>query len=61
MFDGFAPKTFRNNPKKRTQWAINQLLLARDSYGIKPLFYTYHDNNFWFSSEIKTLLPVLSE
>ena len=28
MFDGFAPKKFRNNPKKRTQWAINQLLLA---------------------------------
>ena len=28
MFDGFAPKEYRNNPKKRTNWAINQLLLA---------------------------------
>ncbi len=28
MFDGFAPEKFRNNPKKRMKWAINQLLLA---------------------------------
>jgi sugar phosphate isomerase/epimerase len=28
MFDGFAPKEYRKNPKKRTNWAINQLLLA---------------------------------
>ena len=28
IFDGFAPKKFRNNPKKRTEWATNQLLLA---------------------------------
>ena len=28
MFDGFAPDAFRNNPKKRTNWAIDQLLYA---------------------------------
>ena len=28
MFDGFAPEKFRNDPKKRMEWAINQLLLA---------------------------------
>ena len=28
MFDGFAPKEFRNDPKKRTEWAKNQLILA---------------------------------
>ena len=31
MFDGFAPKEYRNNPKKRTNWAINQLLLAAEA------------------------------
>ena len=28
MFDGFAPTEYRNNPKKRTEWAVNQLMLA---------------------------------
>ncbi len=28
MFDGFAPPEYRNNPKKRTEWAVNQLKLA---------------------------------
>tara|TARA_Y100000768_G_scaffold38304_1_gene25174 strand:+ start:2429 stop:3484 length:1056 start_codon:yes stop_codon:yes gene_type:complete len=28
MFDGFAPKEVRNNPKERTKWAKNQLKLA---------------------------------
>ena len=28
MFDGFAPEEYRKNPKKRTEWAINQLNLA---------------------------------
>ena len=30
-----------------------------DSYGVKPLFYCYdNNNNFWFSSEIKPLLKI---
>lgn len=28
LFDGFAPAEYRNNPKARTEWAINQLKLA---------------------------------
>ena len=28
MFDGFAPTEYKNNPKKRTEWAVNQLMLA---------------------------------
>ncbi|MEJ7685226.1 MAG: hypothetical protein WKG06_46745 [Segetibacter sp.] len=25
MFDGFAPEQFRNNPKARTEWAVQQV------------------------------------
>ena len=28
MFDGFAPEAYRNNPKARTDWAIQQLRYA---------------------------------
>jgi sugar phosphate isomerase/epimerase len=28
LFDGFAPEQFRNNPKARTEWAIQQLKWA---------------------------------
>jgi sugar phosphate isomerase/epimerase len=28
LFDGFAPKEYHNNPKKRTEWAIQQLKYA---------------------------------
>ena len=28
MFDGFAPEAYRNNPKARTEWAIQQLKMA---------------------------------
>lgn len=33
-----------------------ELLLARDRVGIKPLFYALHAGNFYFASEIKSLL-----
>lgn len=36
----------------------NTLHLARDGYGIKPLFYTQQNGAIWFSSEIKTLLSI---
>lgn len=34
----------------------NELFIARDHFGIKPLYYSFYDNNFVFASEIKTLL-----
>lgn len=35
---------------------INKLVIVRDGFGVKPLYY-YNDNNgFYFSSEIKSLL-----
>jgi asparagine synthase (glutamine-hydrolysing) len=33
-----------------------ELFMARDRLGIRPLFYTQHENTFIFGSEIKTLL-----
>lgn len=36
----------------------NDLFLARDHVGIKPLFYTQMNNSFAFSSELKTLVSI---
>lgn len=33
-----------------------ELFLARDHFGIKPLYYTFKNNNFIFASEIKAIL-----
>jgi len=35
------------------------LFCARDRFGIKPLYYTIVDNTFYFSSEVKALLPFI--
>ena len=35
-----------------------QLTLARDSNGIKPVYYGFHNHNLCFSSEIKSLLGI---
>lgn len=37
------------------------MFIARDRFGIKPLYYFVENNTFYFASEIKTLLPFISE
>jgi asparagine synthase (glutamine-hydrolysing) len=36
----------------------NELILSRDRFGEKPLYYCVEDNNLYFSSEIKAILEV---
>lgn len=38
-----------------------QTVLARDPFGIKPLFYTAEGDNFLFASELKAILPMLRQ
>lgn len=33
-----------------------KIFIARDRFGVKPFFYTFKDNSFYFASEIKALL-----
>lgn len=40
---------------------LNKLFLARDHFGIKPLYYFFNTERFLFSSEIKSLLQFLSK
>lgn len=40
-------------------WDGKRLFLARDRFGIKPLYYTINDDQFIFASEAKALLPFL--
>jgi asparagine synthase (glutamine-hydrolysing) len=37
------------------------LILARDHFGIKPLFYTFRDGGIAFASELKGLRPLLGD
>jgi asparagine synthase (glutamine-hydrolysing) len=34
----------------------DQVIIARDRFGLKPLYYTVHEGRLYFGSEIKTLL-----
>ncbi len=36
----------------------NEMILARDHFGVKPLYYTQTPNGFFFASEIKSLLEL---
>jgi asparagine synthase (glutamine-hydrolysing) len=35
--------------------ALNKIYLVRDRVGIKPLYYSYHNNTFCWSSELKSI------
>jgi asparagine synthase (glutamine-hydrolysing) len=37
-----------------------RLFVARDRFGIKPLYYALRDGTFYFASEIKALVPLLA-
>jgi asparagine synthase (glutamine-hydrolysing) len=37
------------------------LFIARDAFGVKPLYYSTNDGSFAFSSEIKALLPLIDD
>jgi len=54
-FNGMFAFALYDNHKKK-------IWLARDRYGIKPLYYTLtHDHTFLFASEIKSILQYLPE
>ena len=38
-----------------------ELHIARDAFGVKPLYYSEYEESFYFSSEIKSLLKILPE
>jgi asparagine synthase (glutamine-hydrolysing) len=37
----------------------NTITLARDAFGIKPFFYSIHDNELYFASEVQALLTLM--
>src|SRR4051812_21135588 len=41
--------------------AAGEMFCARDRFGIKPFYYTEHGGVFYFASEIKALMPFVSE
>lgn len=41
-------------------WDGENLFLARDPYGVKPLYYTQNSEGFYFASEMKSLLLLTS-
>lgn len=62
LYEEYGPKVFKF---LKGMFAIaiydkekDRLILARDRWGEKPLYYTSLQNNFYFSSELKSLLKV---
>jgi asparagine synthase (glutamine-hydrolysing) len=40
---------------------LKEVFIARDRYGIKPLYYYHNDEVFIFASEIKSILPLIGK
>lgn len=40
---------------------LSRVVVSRDRFSMKPLFYTRQDNSIFFASEIKQLLPLLKQ
>lgn len=62
-FAQWGPDSFN---RLNGMWAVaiydtrtHRLILSRDRFGIKPLYYAFVDGTFFFSSEAKFLLPFL--
>ena len=51
MFRGMFAIALWDNLEKK-------LILARDPFGIKPLYYTHKNNIFYFASQIKSLANI---
>lgn len=54
MFNGMYSLAIWDTHEKK-------LVIARDRFGIKPLYYHHKDNRLVFASEIKAILPVLDQ
>ncbi len=39
--------------------ALNKIFIARDFFGEKPLYYTLHNDSFYWCSELKSMMKVL--
>jgi asparagine synthase (glutamine-hydrolysing) len=52
-FNGMWAFALWDNVKQR-------LFCARDRFGVKPFYYSFHDGNFFFGSEIKQILQAAS-
>lgn len=64
IYREYGPEGFN---KLNGMWAFavydfkkNKLILSRDRFSIKPLFYYQTKDKFFFSSEIKQLIPLLN-
>ena len=54
MLNGIFSFAIWDNPKKK-------LVLARDAFGVKPLYYASTNKQFYFASEIKALRSILKK